>query len=104
MSKEISRHVSVLEVRMSDTTISTLSVTMQTLSPGVQAVVQHLCEGECHTYGSVLQWCETRGDCVYAIVCPGCARQFVVDEEELAELERWTETSGHTMVCGVRYS
>lgn len=80
-----------------------LSMTLESLSPGVSVIVQHLCEGSCHTFGSVLQWCETRGDCVYAVTCPGCSTQFVVEEDELAELERWTEVNGHTMVCGVRY-
>lgn len=88
---------------MSDQAMSFASST-QLLSPGVQSIIQHLCEGDCHTFGSVLQWCETRGDCVYAVTCPGCTRQFVVDDDELAELERWTEANGHTMVCGVRFT
>lgn len=71
------------------------------LSPAVLDIVAHLCEGTCHTYGSVLQWCETRGDCVYAIVCPGCSRQFLIDEDDLAELERWTRVNGDALVCGV---
>lgn len=79
-----------------------LSLRFEDLSPGVHDIVRHLCEGECHTYGSVLQWCETRGDCVYAVTCPTCSSQFVVEEDELAELERWTESNGHALVCGVR--
>lgn len=80
-----------------------VSATAGALSPNVQSIVQHLCESECHTFGSVLQWCETRGDCVYAITCPNCSTQFLVEEEELIELERWTDANGHVMVCGVRY-
>lgn len=82
---------------------TTLSANTQPLSSGVQVIIRHLCEGDCHAYGSVLQWCETRGDCVYAVRCPGCARQFVVDDDELAELERWTDANGHAMVCGVQF-
>jgi hypothetical protein len=81
-----------------------LSLNIDALSPAVHDIVRHLCEGECHTYGSVLQWCETRGDCVYAVTCPECAKQFIVEESELAQLERWTETNGHQLVCGVRYA
>jgi 4-hydroxy-3-methylbut-2-en-1-yl diphosphate synthase IspG/GcpE len=75
---------------------------VNTLGPNVQEIVAHLCTGDCHAYGSVLQWCETRGDCVYAVVCPGCARQFLIDEDDLAELERWTEANGHALVCGIQ--
>ncbi len=81
-----------------------LSLDDDALSPAVHDIVRHLCEGVCHTYGSVLQWCETRGDCVYAVTCPECAKQFIVEENELAQLERWTETNGHQLVCGVRYA
>jgi hypothetical protein len=75
---------------------------LDTLSPTIQPIIRHLCEGDCHAFGSVLQWCETRGDCVYAVVCPGCSEQFLLDEPELAELERWTETNGSMLVCGVQ--
>jgi hypothetical protein len=81
----------------------TVATTYEGLSPNVHRIVQHLCEGECHTYGSVLSWCESRGDCVYAVTCPGCSTQFLVEEEELAELERWTDANGHSLVCGVQY-
>ena len=74
-----------------------------TLSPAVRAILRHLCEGACHAYGAVLEWCEARGDCCYAVSCPGCARQFLVDDEELAELRRWTDAEGHALVCGVRW-
>ena len=81
----------------------TISVNVEALSPAVHDIVRHLCEGECHTFGNVLQWCETRGDCVYAVTCPSCSSQFIVEEDELAQLERWTEQNGHQLVCGVRY-
>ena len=82
-------------------TTSTLPI--DNLSPAVHEIIRHLCEGDCHTFGSVLEWCETRGDCIYAVNCPNCAMQFIVEEDELAELERWTDTNGHRLVCGVRY-
>ena len=40
---------------------------LDTLSAGAMEVIRHLCESECHTFADVLQWCETRGDCVYAV-------------------------------------
>ena len=73
------------------------------LSPTVRKIIQHLCQGECHTYGAVLEWCESRGDCCYAVYCPGCSMQFHVDDDELAELQRWTDAEGHALVCGVRW-
>ncbi len=81
--------------------IDTLPV--EGLSPAVLAVLQHLCQGDCHAIGGVLEWCETRGDCCHAVVCPACATQFVVDDDELAELRRWTDAEGNALVCGVRW-
>jgi hypothetical protein len=75
---------------------------LETLSPAVHDIVRHLCEGDCHTYGSVLSWCEARGDCTYAVVCPACSTQFLIDEDDLAALERWTDAEGQMLVCGVR--
>lgn len=77
------------------------SVPVDTLSPAVAPIVKHLCEGDCHAFGSVLSWCEARGDCAYAVVCPGCQQQFLIEEEDLAELERWTVANGDALVCGV---
>lgn len=71
-------------------------------NPALGPILQHLCASECHTFGSVLEWCETRGDCVYAVVCPECRQQFLIEEHELADLERWTEANGTTLVCGVQ--
>jgi hypothetical protein len=71
------------------------------LSPTVLAVLRHLCVGDCHTFGAVLEWCEARGDCVQAVVCPICDVRFVVDDDEMDELRRWTDAEGHALVCGV---
>jgi hypothetical protein len=75
----------------------------ETISPAVMAVLRHLCEGDCHTFGGVLEWREARGDCCQAVVCPVCSVQFVVDDDELAELLRWTDERGQALVCGVRW-
>ena len=75
----------------------------ESFSPIVLAVLQHLCEGSCHTVGGVLEWCESRGDCSQVVVCPSCNAQFVVDDDELAELLRWTNDQGQALVCGVRW-
>jgi hypothetical protein len=79
-----------------------VSVYLNTVSPSLHPIIQHLCEGDCHAFGSVLQWCETRGDCVYAVVCPGCSERFLIEEDALSELERWTEANGGVLVCGVQ--
>ncbi|MBA3336254.1 MAG: hypothetical protein H0T49_01660 [Chloroflexia bacterium] len=73
------------------------------VSPTVRTIISHLCQDPCHTYGAVLEWCETRNDCCYAVLCPGCSAQFLVDDEELAELRRWTTSEGHALVCGVQW-
>jgi hypothetical protein len=79
------------------------ALAVESFSPVVLAVLQHLCEGRCHSIGGVLEWCETRGDCSQAVVCPACHAQFVVDDDELAELLRWTNDQGQALVCGVRW-
>lgn len=75
------------------------------LSPTVRDIIGHLCGGDdrCRDFGVVMEWCEARGDCSYAVVCPGCSLQVVVDEDELAELQRWTDAEGNALVCGVRW-
>lgn len=78
------------------------TIDVAALGPNVQLVVAHLCTSDCHAFGSVLQWCETRGDCCYAVICPSCQTQFLIEEDDLAELERWTEANGHALVCGVQ--
>lgn len=72
------------------------------LSPAAMEVVHHLCEGECHTFADVMQWCETRGDCTYAVQCPDCSTQFILDEEEISALERWSAANGSALSCGLR--
>ena len=73
------------------------------ISPNVLQILQHLCSASCHTFGGILEWCDARGDCAQAVVCPVCSSQFVVDDEELDELLRWTDSEGRALVCGVRW-
>ena len=75
---------------------------LATLSLAAQEIVRHLCESDCRSYGSVTEWCEARGDCTYAVQCPGCTTQFVIDEADLAALEVWTRRHGQSLVCGIR--
>jgi hypothetical protein len=76
---------------------------MALISPTVQDILSHLCEGNCHAFGAVVEWCESRNDCAYTVHCPNCSAQFLVDEEELNELLRWTDKEGNALVCGVRW-
>ena len=73
------------------------------LSPSVQAILAHLCSDPCHAFGAVVEWCETRGDCVQGVICPTCRREFLIDEDELAELRRWTDADGKVLACGVQW-
>jgi hypothetical protein len=66
-------------------------------------VIAHLCEGDCHAYGDLIEWCESRGDCTVAVVCPSCSRQWIIDDDELAELKRWTAVHGSALGCGVSF-
>lgn len=72
------------------------------MSDGAADVLAHLCEGECQTYGSVMSWCETRGDCVHVVTCPSCRTQFHLDDDDIRALEAWTEEFGGLLVCGVK--
>lgn len=76
--------------------------TVVNLSDGAAEVIAHLCEGDCLTYGSVMSWCETRGDCVHVVTCPSCSIQFQLSDSDIAELESWTDKHGSALVCGVR--
>ncbi|MDQ3411064.1 MAG: hypothetical protein M3509_02990 [Chloroflexota bacterium] len=78
---------------------------LELLSPTVRAILHHLCSGpvEGRSYGLVVEWCETRGDCTYGVLCPDTGRQFVVDDSELTELRQWTDAAGNALVCGVRW-
>ncbi len=73
------------------------------LSPSVREIIHHLCQEPCPTYGVVREWCETRGDCQQAIVCPDCSAQFLVDDNELIELRHWTDAFGVALICGVHW-
>ena len=73
------------------------------LSSSVQSILDHLCQGDCRAYGDILEWCEARGDCWHAVVCPTCGRQFVIDEDELTELQGWTAAYGGAVACGIHW-
>lgn len=66
-------------------------------------VITHLCEGDCHAFGDLIEWCESRGDCTVAVVCPSCSHQWVIDDDELDELRRWTAANGAHLGCGVTF-
>lgn len=72
------------------------------MSEGAAEVLAHLCEGDCQAYGSVLSWCETRGDCVHVVTCPSCSATFQLNDEDIDALERWTAQNGDALVCGVK--
>jgi hypothetical protein len=72
-------------------------------NPAIQAIVRHLCEGECHAFGDVLEWCESRGDCSFAVVCPTCNTQFLIEEDDLVDLRQWTASRGTELACGVHW-
>ena len=73
------------------------------LSETVLTVLRHLCLSDCKAFGSVLEWCEGRGDCAQAIVCPSCGTRFLVEPEDLRELGRWTDDAGNLLTCGVHW-
>lgn len=76
--------------------------TVTRMSDGAAEVLAHLCEGDCQTFGSVLSWCETRGDCVHVVTCPSCGTTFQLDDDDISALERWTDQNGEALVCGVK--
>ncbi len=71
------------------------------LSPALLAVVRHLCESECRAYGDLVEWCESRNDCAIAVICPSCEAQFLIDDDDLIILSRWTEANGIAFGCGL---
>jgi hypothetical protein len=73
------------------------------LSPAVIPIVQHLCETDCRAFGDIAEWCETRGDCTFSVVCPTCGTSFIVEEDDLELLQRWTAARGEMHACGVRW-
>ncbi len=72
------------------------------MSSSLQAIVKHLCETDCHAYGDLVEWCESRNDCTVAVICPGCTSQFIIDDDELVILKRWTAANGVAFGCGIR--
>ncbi|MEZ4499183.1 MAG: hypothetical protein R2839_03760 [Thermomicrobiales bacterium] len=36
-----------------------------------------------------------------AVVCPGCDMRFLIDDDDLIELKRWTAAQGFAFGCGV---
>lgn len=85
-----------------DTPTPVTNLDVAVVSAGVHAILRHLCADPCHAYGAVVEWCETRGDCVQAVVCPTCRREFLVDDDELSELMRWTDGDGKLLACGIQ--
>jgi hypothetical protein len=72
------------------------------LSDSAMEVITHLCEGDCLTFGTVVSWCEARGDCVHTVTCPTCGTRYHLDEDDLNALERWTDQHGDALVCGLK--
>jgi hypothetical protein len=70
-------------------------------SPALEAIVRHLCETDCHAYGDLIEWCESRNDCIVAVVCPSCDARFLIDDDDLVELKRWTDANGIAFGCGL---
>jgi len=70
-------------------------------SPVVREILMHLCEMENPSYGSIIEWCETRGDCAQAVVCPDCGVQYLLDDDEMAELRVISARTGEILSCGV---
>ncbi|HYP61473.1 MAG TPA: hypothetical protein VEQ36_13675 [Thermomicrobiales bacterium] len=70
-------------------------------SPVVREILMHLCEMENPSYGSIIEWCETRGDCAQAVVCPECGVQYLLDDDEMAELRVISARTGEILSCGV---
>lgn len=71
------------------------------VSPVVREILLHLCESENPRYGSIVEWCESRGDCCQAVVCPECGAQYLLDDEEIDELRRISARTDQILSCGV---
>lgn len=71
------------------------------VSPVVREILLHLCESESPSYGSIVEWCESRGDCAQAVVCPHCGAQYLLDDEEMAELRLVSARTNEILSCGV---
>jgi hypothetical protein len=86
---------------MSQATVTIDGELITEMSAPLQAIVKHLCETDCHAYGDLVEWCESRNDCTVAVICPNCDAKFIVDEDDLIVLKRWTEANGIAFGCGV---
>ena len=71
------------------------------VSPLVRQILMHLCEGDQPGYGAIVEWCESRGDCSQAVVCPHCGVQYVLDDDEMDELRRFAARTDAVLSCGV---
>jgi hypothetical protein len=45
---------------------SASALPLEDIPEGVQAIIDHLCKSDCHAYGDLIEWCESRGDCTVA--------------------------------------
>ena len=86
---------------MSEPTVVLNGALVESLSPALLTVVRHLCEGECRGFGDLVEWCESRHDCAIAVICPACSTQFLIDDDDLVVLSRWTESNGIAFGCGL---
>lgn len=86
---------------MPNPTVTLGSEIIANMSPALEAIVRHLCEGECHAYGDLIEWCESRNDCIVAVVCPTCDTRFLIDDDDLDDLKRWTNANGIAFGCGI---
>ena len=71
------------------------------MSPVVRQILAHLCEGENRGYGTIIEWCESRGDCCQAVACPHCGAQYLIDDDEMGELRRLSARTDEVLSCGV---
>jgi len=71
------------------------------VSPVVREILLHLCESDHPSYGSIVEWCETRGDCAQAVVCPHCGAQYLLDDDEMDELRLISTRTNEILSCGV---
>ena len=71
------------------------------VSPLVRQILLHLCEGDQPNFGSIIEWCESRGDCSQAVVCPHCGTQYLLDDDEMDEIRRISLQTNDILSCGV---
>ncbi len=71
------------------------------MTPALAAIVEHLCQTDCLAFGDLVEWCESRNDCIVAVVCPSCDTRFLIDDDDLIDLQKWTAAKGVAFGCGV---